>query len=119
MTPENQSIRDHLKSAENIIVSALAHQPEDSDECREYLLKAAKEVQSKLDAISIQVACNEGVKNALQNPSNVEPEPKEQEDKVCCYKCGGLTDIEDAELFFTSGGSRAYICRECAREERD
>lgn len=117
MTPENQKIRDALKAAESIIVSALAHQPEDSGECREHLLKAAKDVQSELDKIAIQVACDEGVKKAMQNLSNVKPEPKEQEDKVCCYKCGELVDKETIERFFVLGGHSEYICNQCAKEE--
>lgn len=44
MTPENQKLRDALKAAENIIVSALAHQPESDDKCHEHLLKACRDV---------------------------------------------------------------------------
>lgn len=44
MTKENQVIRDSLKAAENIIVSALAHQPEGDDACLRHLLEAKRKV---------------------------------------------------------------------------
>lgn len=49
MTEENQKIRDSLKAAENIIVSALAHQPEDDAACRNHLLQAKMDVEKALN----------------------------------------------------------------------
>lgn len=48
MTNENQEIRDSLKLAENIIVSALAHQPEGDEACREHLLEAKRKVMQAI-----------------------------------------------------------------------
>ena len=50
MTKENESVRDGLKSAELIIVTALAHQPEGDEECREHLVKACEDVADVLQA---------------------------------------------------------------------
>lgn len=44
MTPENQKLREALKAAENIIVSALAHQPEDDEKCLAHLQKAVSDI---------------------------------------------------------------------------
>lgn len=49
MTKENQEIRDKLKTAEHIITTALASQPEDDEKCHTHLLKAVEDVA---DAIS-------------------------------------------------------------------
>lgn len=49
MTPENQKLREALKAAENIIVSALAHQPENDDACRSHLLQAKMDVEKALN----------------------------------------------------------------------
>lgn len=121
MTPENQKIREALKAAENIIVSALAHQPEDDEKCREHLLRAAKDVQHKLDIIEIIDSCYKGVENALNNLTSEKTEAslddKEPADMVACWKCGELIDLENAERFFSSGGFAAYICKHCAAEE--
>lgn len=48
MTEENQKIRDSLKVAESIIVSALAHQPEGDEACREFLLEAKRKVMQAI-----------------------------------------------------------------------
>ena len=48
MTPENQKLRDALKAAENIIVSALAHQPEDGCACNTHLIRACKDADMVL-----------------------------------------------------------------------
>lgn len=44
MTEENQKLRDNLKDAESVIVSALRSQPENDDDCKEHLEKAIKDV---------------------------------------------------------------------------
>ena len=49
MTPENQKLREALKAAENIIVSALAHQPEDDAACRNHLLQAKMDVEKSIN----------------------------------------------------------------------
>lgn len=49
MTKENQEIREKLKTAEHIITTALASQPDDDGKCHAHLLKAVGNV---LDAIS-------------------------------------------------------------------
>lgn len=49
MTPENQKLRESLKAAENIIVSALAHQPENDDACRNHLLQAKMDVEKAIN----------------------------------------------------------------------
>ena len=49
MTKENQEIRDKLKTAEHIITTALASQPDDDEKCHTHLLKAVGDVS---DAIS-------------------------------------------------------------------
>jgi hypothetical protein len=48
MTKENQEIRDSLKAAESVIVSALAHQPEEDEACLEHLLEAKRKVLQAL-----------------------------------------------------------------------
>ena len=48
MTPENQKLREALKAAENIIVSALAHQPEDGCACNTHLIRACKDADRVL-----------------------------------------------------------------------
>ena len=57
MTKENQDIRDKLKAVENIIVSALAHQPENDADCRVHLLRARMDVMTaiSLDAKPLRV----------------------------------------------------------------
>lgn len=50
MTYENQKLRESLKAAESIIVSALTHQPENDDDCREHLLLARQEAMNVLNA---------------------------------------------------------------------
>jgi hypothetical protein len=50
MTKENEKVRDSLRSAESIIVTALAHQPEGDEECREHLVKACEDVADVLQA---------------------------------------------------------------------
>lgn len=59
MTPENQKLREALKAAESIIVSALAHQPEDDAACRSHLLQAKMNVEKAInpDAKPLRV-CN-------------------------------------------------------------
>lgn len=49
MTLENQRIRDCLKAAESIIVSALAHQPEDDAACRNHLIQAKMNVEKAIN----------------------------------------------------------------------
>ena len=49
MTEENQKIRDSLKAAENIIVSALAHQPDNDDACHKHLLQAKIDVEKVIN----------------------------------------------------------------------
>ena len=49
MTKENQEIRDKLKTAEHIITTALASQPDDDEKCHVHLRKAVEDVA---DAIS-------------------------------------------------------------------
>lgn len=48
MTAENQKIRDALKAAESIIVSALAHQPEDGCACNKHLVRAVMDADRVL-----------------------------------------------------------------------
>lgn len=117
MTPENQEIREALKAAENIIVAALAHQPEDDEKCREHLLAAKKKVEMELCKIGFIISCYEGVKEAWKNISKENSNAEELSDRVACWKCGELIDLEDAERFFSSGGFAAYICKHCAAEE--
>jgi hypothetical protein len=64
MTPENQKLRDALKAAENIIVSALAHQPEDDDKCLVHLIDAKRKVEMELCKIDLIISCYKGVKEA-------------------------------------------------------
>lgn len=117
MTPENQKIREALKAAENIIIAALVHQPEDNEKCREHLLAAKKKVEMELCKIAFIDACDKGVKEALKNISKENSNAEELSDRVACWKCGELIDIEKAERFFTSGAAVAYICKHCAEEE--
>ena len=117
MTPENQKLRDALKAAENIIVSALAHQPEDDDKCLEHLLAAKGKVEMELCKIDFIISCDKGVKEALKNISKDNSNAEELSDRVACWKCGELIDLEEAERFFTSGAAAAYICKQCAKEE--
>ena len=49
MTKENQEIRDKLKTAEHIITTALAFQPDDNEKCHAHLCRAIEDVS---DAIS-------------------------------------------------------------------
>ena len=117
MTPENQSIRGHLKSAENIIVSALAHQPEDDDRCLDHLIDAKRKVEMELCKIDLKISCDKGVKDALKNISKENSNAEELSDRVACWKCGELIDLEDAERFFSSGGCTEYLCKHCTAEE--
>ena len=81
MTPENQKLREALKAAENIIVSALAHQPEDDEKCREHLQKACKEVD-----ISIRRAIGMPV-----------------DEEVFCSECGKKIDKVMLHKFYFNG----------------
>lgn len=49
MTKENQELRDKLKTADLIITTALASQPDDDEKCYVHLRKAVEDVS---DAIS-------------------------------------------------------------------
>lgn len=117
MTPENQELREALKAAENIIVSALAHQPEEDDKCREHLLAAKEKVEMELCKIYFIISCDKGAKEARKNISKKNSNAEEPSDRVVCWKCGELIDIEEAERFFTSGATATYICKHCAEEE--
>ena len=66
MTKENQEIRDKLKTAEQIITTALASQPDDDDQCRQHLLKAYKNIAQQLMSIDFIVACEKGIKESLK-----------------------------------------------------
>ena len=68
MTPENQKIRDSLKAAESIIVSALAHQPENDADCRVHLLRAKMDVMTAIspDAKFLRV-CDVNTLESLSN----------------------------------------------------
>lgn len=48
MTEENIRLRDTLKAAESVIVSALRSQPEGDAECKSHLEKALEDVYSKV-----------------------------------------------------------------------
>ena len=117
MTPENQKIREALKAAENIIIAALVHQPEDDEKCREHLLAAKRKVEMELCKIYFIDACDKGVKEALKNISKENANAEELSDRVACWKCGELIDIEESKRFFSIGGCTEYFCKHCAAEE--
>lgn len=77
MTPENQKLRDALKSAECIIVSALAHQPEDDEKCRVHLQNACQEADRA-------IRCATGM-------------PVDEE--VFCSECGKKLDKVKLHMF--------------------
>ena len=87
MTPENQKLRDALKAAENIIVSTLAHQPEESyPACNQHLMRACKDVD--------RVICR-----AIGMPFSEE---------VFCSECGKKLDKVKLHMFGFNGGEYEY-----------
>lgn len=86
MTPENQELREALKAAENIIVSALAHQPENDEKCREHLQKACKEA-------------NISIRRAIGMPVDEE---------VFCSECGKKLDKVKLHMFGFNGSEYEY-----------
>lgn len=86
MTPENQKLRDALKAAENIIVSALAHQPEDDGKCREHLQKASIEADRL-------------IRRAIGMPVDEE---------VFCSECGKKLEKVNLHMFGFNGGEYEY-----------
>lgn len=86
MTPENQKLREALKAAENIIVSALAHQPENDEKCREHLQKACKEAD-----ISIRRAIGMPV-----------------DEEVFCSECGKKLEKVTLHMFGFNGSEYEY-----------
>ena len=87
MTPENQKLREALKVAENIIVSALAHQPDEAyPACNQHLMRACKDVD--------RVICR-----AIGMPFSEE---------VFCSECGKKLDNVKLHMFGFNGSEYEY-----------
>ena len=86
MTPENQKLREALKAAECIIVSALAHQPEDDEKCRVHLQNACQEADRAIcRAIGMPV-----------------------DEEVFCSECGKKLDKVKLHMFGFNGDEYEY-----------
>ena len=87
MTPENQNLRDALKAAENIIVSALAHQPDEAyPACNQHLMRACNDV----DRV---------IRRAIGMPVDEE---------VFCSECGKKLEKVNLHMFGFNGNEYEY-----------